>query len=208
MLGKRSSRGNRLCRASSSSLTPSLGLKHHFGLALATAGKIRWMYPWVKEFLSFPLGDHRQADAVRNALVAEHCPERGDFGYDWTDARLFDGKDFVDYHERLIQLSNSENDLASAVFEFGKELAHALPSGSKARSGILAAVRQSPEETDVLEACGLAQDEHPDAYKAFLEAAGWDYSFDPLDIVTLKRRYEMDIPLQNGPETSHRTPGL
>ncbi|MCV9964337.1 hypothetical protein OIU34_20835 [Pararhizobium sp. BT-229] len=187
---------------------PIAGPKHHYGLALATAGNTGWMYGWVEEFLSFPLGDYRQADAVRNALVAEHCPEHGDFGYDWTDARLFDGRDFVDHHEGLIQLANSENDLASAVFEFGKELAHALPSGSKARRDILAAVRQSPDETDVLEACGLAQDEHPDAYKAFLETAGWDYRFDPFDVVGMKRRYAMGLPLHDAPASSNRTPGF
>lgn len=108
----------------------------------------------------------------------------------------------MDHHKELARRTNSEDDLALAAFEFRQGV------GTEARRDILVAVRQSPEETDVLEACGLAQDEHPDAYKAFLEAAGWDYSFDPLDIVTLKRRYEMDIPLQNGPETSHRTPGL
>lgn len=188
---------------------PISGPKHHYGLALATAGNTGWMYGWVKEFLSFPLGDYRQGDAVRNALVTKYCPDHdSDFGYDWTDTRLWDGTGFVDHHEGLIQLANSENDLASAIFEFGKELAQALPSGSTARRDILAAVRESPEESDVIEACDLAQAEHPEACKSFLEAAGWDFGFDPLDVVTMKRRYSMGLPLNDEPAASYRGPGL
>ena len=102
----------------------------------------------------------------------------------------------------------NNDDLASAIFEFGKELAHALPSGSEARRVILAAIRQSPDETDVIEACDLAQTDHPEAYKAFLEAAGWDYGFEPLDMVTLKRRYAIGLPLEDEPPSSHRAPGF
>ena len=31
---------------------------------------------------------------------------------------------------------------------------------------------RSPDESDVIEACDLAQNEHPEVYKAFLETAG------------------------------------
>jgi hypothetical protein len=59
-----------------------------------------------------------------------------------------------------------------AIFEYGRDLAKTMPSGSTARRDILAAVRESPEVSDVIEACDLAQGEHPEIYNAFLESAG------------------------------------
>jgi hypothetical protein len=58
----------------------------------------------------------------------------------------------------------------SLIYEGFRDVMWGIPQ-SAARLDIITAVRQSPDDSDVLEACGLAQTEHPVAYKAFLEAA-------------------------------------
>jgi hypothetical protein len=187
---------------------PIMGPTHHFGIALSGPSNTGWMYGWMRELLSFPLGDYRQADAIRNELVSRYCPDHEEFGYDWTDARLQDANGLIDHHEELLRLADKEGALELAILEFGKELGRAMPSGSEARHNILAAVRQSPDAGDVMEACSIAQNEHPEVYKTFLEAAGWDFDFDPMDMMELKRQYAMGVPLTCGKIFGQPTPSL
>lgn len=177
---------------------PIMGKDHFYNLTLTDPKNTAWMDDWMREFLSFPLGDYEGADAIRTALVRQHCPRYDDgYGYDQMDARVVDEDDvIIGRHDALLALDPPHESLAAGIWDFGKHLAMALPSGVKARKDILATLREAPDEEDVIEACDLALREHPDAYTAFLEVAGWDFPFDPLDVVVLKRRYAMGLPLE------------
>jgi hypothetical protein len=188
---------------------PIFGKDHFYGLAMTEARNTAWMDDWMREFLSFPLGDYEGANAIRTALVRQHCPKFEDgCGYDQMDAKVEDEEGIVGRHDALLALDPSDESLAAGVRDFGRRLAMALPSGVKARKDILMTLREAPDDEDVIEACDLAQREHPDAYIAFLEAAGWDFPFDPLDVVVLKRRSAMRLPLENnaGPSLGSRPP--
>jgi hypothetical protein len=181
-----------------------MGKKHFYGLALTETGNTAWMDEWMREFLTFPLGDYEGADSVRTTLVRQYCPKFDDsYGYDQMDARVEveDGivSRHVSRHDGLLALDPSDKSLANGIRDFGGRFAMALPSGVKARKDILMTLREAPDEEDVIKACDAAQREHPDTYAAFLEAAGWDFPFDPLELVVLKRRYAMGLPLEEKP---------
>ncbi|MCS4088623.1 hypothetical protein [Rhizobium sp. BK176] len=190
---------------------PIMGKKHFYSLTLTEARNTAWMDEWMREFLTFPLGDYEGAASVRMALVRQHCPKFDDgYGYEQMDARVEYEEDIVSRHDFLLALDPSDESLAAGIREFGRRFAMALPSGVDARKDILMTLREAPDEEDVIEACDAAQRKSPDVYSAFLEAAGWDFPFDPLDIVALKRRYAMGLPLdeKNAPKGAKGGPQL
>jgi hypothetical protein len=175
---------------------PIFGKDHFYSLALTETKNTAWMDDWMRELLTFPLGDYEGADAIRTALVRQHCPKFDDtYGYDHVDARIEDeDRVIIGRHDGLLSLDPSGKSLAAGIRDFGQRLAMALPPGNTARKDILMTLREAPDEEDVIEACDVARREHPDVYTAFLEAAGWDHPFDPLDVVVLKRRYAVGLP--------------
>jgi hypothetical protein len=144
---------------------------------------------WQQLLLSFQLSDGKDAEIVRDALVADYCPDYDEeYSYNWVDTALFDGNKFGSREERLdeIRLQDYENPVIKGL----RALSFALKSeglmDANAQADFEVALTGGGDFEDYRSVVQSVRDANEEGFKAFLGANGWNFAFDPLDVAEIR----------------------
>lgn len=144
---------------------------------------------WKRLLLSFQLSDGEEAERVRDALVAEHCADYdSDYGYSWTDSAVINRDHFGSREALLdaIRVLEPETPILKGLRALGHALKGAGLMDINGRADFEVALAEGGDFDDYRSIIQSVRDMNEHGFKAFLEANGWTYKFDPLDVAEIR----------------------
>ncbi|MDW9481272.1 hypothetical protein GOB57_21745 [Sinorhizobium meliloti] len=145
---------------------------------------------WKQQLLSFQLADTVEAERVRDALVREHCADYDpDYDCSWTDSGVVDkGDTFASRSAMLnaIRIEEAETPVLKGLRSLGTALLAAGLMNQDDKADFEVAFYEGGQEAEFKTVVAAVAERNPKGFDRFLEEAGWEFAFSPLDVAELR----------------------